>query len=59
MVTLFWGVKDLDRKDETLWDASFIGKAVLDDEADFSLKEVQTSMLGFCEDLKKQEFVRN
>ena len=40
MVTLFWGVKHLDKDGGSLWDSSKIGKAVLDEKFDFSDKEV-------------------
>lgn len=36
MVDIFWGVKDLDREGGSQWDASFIGKAILDDQFDLS-----------------------
>ena len=40
IVTLFWGVKGLDGAGGSQWDSSNIGKATLDDQADFSLEEV-------------------
>lgn len=39
MVDLFWGVKDLDKSGGSQWDATFIGKAVMDDKFDMSQED--------------------
>lgn len=36
MVDIFWGVKDLNKTGGSMWDASFIGTAIMDDKLDAS-----------------------
>lgn len=56
-VYVFWGVKDIITDDVGLWDASDLGKVVMDDQFSLSSREAQQNILDFCEDLKTQEFV--
>lgn len=59
MVDIFWGIRELDTEGSSHWDPEFIGKAVMDDSFDLSTEEAQNSILSFCKDLRKQEFVKN
>lgn len=59
IVNIFWGVKDIDKQGGSQWDSFHIGKAILDEQFDLSSEEAQSTMLTFCADLKKQDFVRN
>jgi len=58
-IDLFWGIKDLDTNGGSHWDPEFIGKAIMDDKFDLSPKIAQKSIMDFCIDLRKQDFVRN
>ena len=52
MVSIVWGIKDLDRSDVGLWDPDELGELVWDDEFDISPPENQQSLIKLCEDLK-------
>lgn len=56
-VTMYWGVKSLDRSGISIWDPSQIGTAQLSNEFNPSAFEAQKAILDFCIDLRKQEFV--
>jgi len=58
-IDIFWGIKGLNTKDVDYWDPKSIGKAVMDDKFDLSPITAQQSLLKFCDDLRKQDFVRN
>jgi len=58
-IDLFWGIKDLDTNGGSHWDPEFIGKAIMDDKFDLGPKVAQKSIMDFCIDLRKQDFVRN
>ena len=52
MVSIVWGVKDLDRSSVGLWDPEEIGELVWDEEFDISPAENQRSVMKLCEDLR-------
>jgi hypothetical protein len=35
-INIYWGVKDIDRSKNSMWDAAYIGEVVFDDTFDFS-----------------------
>lgn len=52
-VTIFWGVKELIKDDVGLWDATDMGKVVMDDKFTLSTVDAQNDILKFCDDLQK------
>ena len=38
-VSIFWGIKELDKKDSSMWDPEDLGKIVWDDDIDFNIAE--------------------
>ena len=52
MVSIVWGVKDLDRSNVGLWDPEDLGELVWDDEFDVAPAENQQRMLELCAELK-------
>lgn len=56
-VTIFWGVKELIKDDVGQWDATDMGKVIMDDKFSLSTVAAQNNILKFCDDLQKQAFV--
>ena len=52
LVSIVWGVKDLDRSEVGLWDPEVLGELVWDDQFDVSPYENQKSVMKLCEDLR-------
>ena len=52
LVSIVWGVKDLDRSEVGLWDPEVLGELVWDDQFDVSPEENQKSVMKLCEDLR-------
>ena len=52
-VHIYWGVKDIDRYKTTMWDASYAGDVVWDEDFSIYSVEAQQSLLNFCEDLRE------
>ena len=51
VVSMVWGVKDLDRSNVSLWDPNDIGELVWDDEFDIAPVENQQTLLDLCAEL--------
>jgi len=54
-VTLFWGVKGLDRSDVSKWDSDAFGVAIWDESFDLPKPESQQFLLDKCNSLKQVE----
>ena len=52
LVSIVWGVKDLDRSEVGLWDPDVLGELVWDDAFDVSPEENQKSLIKLCEELR-------
>lgn len=55
-VTVFWGVKDIDREGENQWDPEFIGEVIWDDKFDMSTVAAQTFLKNLCAELFDTDF---
>ena len=56
-VHYYFGVKDIDRTGESMWDAVFIGEPIMDNQFDMSSVESQTYLQSFCQDLSSADFI--
>ena len=51
-IFIFWGVKDIDKSDVSMWDTNYIGEVVWDKQFKFESKEAQQSLIDLCADLR-------
>ena len=51
VVSMVWGIKDLDRSEVGLWDPNELGELVWDDEFDISPVDNQQSLMDLCAEL--------
>lgn len=56
-VFYYWGVKDINRKGDSMWVPDFIGEVILDDQFSISCKECQIIFKDFCPDLIADKFI--
>jgi len=56
-VHFIFGVKDIDRTGDSMWNAVFVGEAILDPEFNFSKVENQQFLFDFCTDLENLDFI--
>ena len=57
-ITVFWGVQDINRAGDSMWDSEFIGEAILDDSFSASSEESQQYLLELCADMKTKWFIK-
>ena len=55
MVSIVWGVKDLDRSNVGLWDPSELGELVWDEEFDIAPALNQRTLLNLCDELTNDQ----
>jgi len=53
-IDIYWGVKDINKDDVSMWDSVYIGEAIMDEEFSLESVEAQQSLLDFCSSLKEQ-----
>jgi len=58
-VSIFWGIKDINKDNIDPWDPADLGEVVFDDKFDLSAVESQKSLMNFCKDLKDQMFIES
>lgn len=56
-VQLFFGIKDIDRTDSSMWVSDFVGEAILDEDFNIGIPDSQKFLNEFCNDLKAQTFI--
>ena len=54
VVSLNWGIKDLDRDDVDTWDPSDMGRLIWDDTFDLTPARNQEALLNLCKELKNE-----
>lgn len=56
-ITLYWGVKDLDRSEVSMWDPDSLGQVNFDPEFSMSNPEAQQLFYDWCIDLTSKEYL--
>ena len=56
-VDVYWGVKGINKDKVVRWNPDYVGEVIWDETFDISSEANQRSLLDFCDDLLKQEFV--
>lgn len=56
-VSIFWGIKDINKDNVDPWDPADLGDVVFDDKFDMSPITSQQSLMDFCKDLREQSFI--
>lgn len=54
-IHVYWGVKDIDKSDASMWDAHYIGEVLWDDSFDLYPKDAQMSLVNFCQELRSEK----
>ena len=58
-VSIFWGVRGVDRSGTDRWDPTDIGKIIWDDDFDLTPEANQQRVIDICNDLKSNALVKN
>jgi len=55
-IAFFWGVQDINRTGDSMWDGNYVGEAIMDPKFDISYPEAQIYLKNFCPKLDELEF---